>query len=61
MPLTPDEFYARRDDVQLAVMFFLKSNDFAYSVDEIVFELGGFWAAFPGCKSADGTCSSGEG
>ena len=39
MPLTPDEFRIRRDELRLAVLAFLKANDYTYSADEIVFEL----------------------
>ena len=42
MPVRPDEFYARREDIQLAIMFFLKAHDLAYMTDEIVFELTGY-------------------
>ena len=42
MPLTPGESYSRRDELQLAILYFLRTNDFAYTAEEIAFELAAY-------------------
>ena len=41
MPVTEDQFFRGRNDIELAVLWFMRKNfDLAYTAEEILFELG---------------------